>query len=432
VADSPTIESDLVRGIRSMLQTMRWSMERPYQSLTRHGDAEGAHAFKRILLAIEAVRISFSPKWEPNRPIIREHAIGLLGELRALLANNEFRRYARSTPFQLVPGAMNDRQRYLPFDVRMLERKTVEDAAKLLVERLEAEIGLARGENLKLDMNELRRVVPDQKIAPVQFQIRNERLALLHQKSRADDEDCHNVEVAKQELESAGKRILNELERSNCDKRLIDSVRRLQEQLKADSNIVTIGLSNLTCEAMCHAFEHELPDAVGAMLRAHTRGVELYVGQFPEWHRFVENAASVQLDQNDVNALSSTAAQLVAKLEGQPELAEPEVPETIKRINELLKNPAKAGKRAAFAMLRTLENLISQAFSHGADLLEDSIAQAKQKVSSTIGRAAAVLLLAIALESAIAISPVAGKVAEAQWLRSAIELIQKHIHDLKK
>lgn len=313
----------------------------------------------------------------------------------------------------------------------MLRQKSVEEVALWLIDKLEATAGLGRDESLQLAIGELRQVVPEQQIAPVQFEIRQNKLAILNRPSLVDDEDRSSTASAKEELEAAGEKILKELERSNCDRRLLESVRYLQDQLTANSNVVRLGLSNLTCEAMCNAYEKELPDAVGAMLRAHTRGIELYVGQFPEWHRFIENAALAHFDTAAVNTIAKTAAQLTEELEKQPELAHPEVPETIKRINELLRDPSKAGRRTSFAMLRTLENLISKAFSHGADLLEMSVNKSKEHVAGVVGRAAAVILLTIALESAISITPVAGKLTEGQWRRHAIELVQKHIKDLQ-
>jgi hypothetical protein len=225
-----------------------------------------------------------------------------------------------------------------------------------------------------------------QKIAPVQFEIRNGRLAILNVPSSPDQEDEENVSIAKEELEKAGDKILQELERSNCDRRLLESVRHLQEQLTSNNNVIRIGLSNLTCEAMYHTFQHELPDAVSAMLRAHTRGIDLFVPQFPEWHRFVENAASTNLDEQDVVTLASAASHIITRLESDTKLAEPEVPKTVKHINELLQIPKKAGKRAAFAMLRTLESMIGSVFSHAADFLEQTASAAVDHASTKLGK----------------------------------------------
>jgi hypothetical protein len=142
---------------------------------------------------------------------------------------------------------------------------------------------------MQRELFQLQAIVPAQKIAPAQFEIRDSRLTVRRNVSRSKDEDRQNIQSAKSELQQAGDRIIRELQRSNCDKRLLENIQRLQEQLLDETDAIKIGLTNLSCEFMCSAFDHELPSAVSSMLKAHTRGVQLYVGQFPEWNKFLEN-----------------------------------------------------------------------------------------------------------------------------------------------
>src|SRR5262249_7234449 len=130
------------------------------------------------------------------------------------------------------------------------------------------------------ELFELRSILPAQKIAPVQFEIRNERLALRKSKSSSKGEDFENIRAAKSELQRNGEKIIKELQQSNCDRRLLDNVQYLQSQLLDDIDAIKIGLTNLNCGFMCNAFEHELPSAVSSMLKAHVQGVQLFVGQF--------------------------------------------------------------------------------------------------------------------------------------------------------
>jgi hypothetical protein len=75
------------------------------------------------------------------------------------------------------------------------------------------------------------------------------------------------------------------------------------------------------------------------MLRAHSVGIEMYVAQFPEWHRFVENAAQVQLAESDVEALHKVVSDLIDSMQKQPQLVEPEVPKVLLYLNELIRDP---------------------------------------------------------------------------------------------
>ena len=53
----------------------------------------------------------------------------------------------------------------------------------------------------------------------------------------------------------------------------------------------------------------------------------------------------------DIEYVRDAAANVAAELDAKPELAEPDVPKTILRLNELLKAPGASARRAAFAML---------------------------------------------------------------------------------
>ena len=69
---------------------------------------------------------------------------------------------------------------------------------------IEAHLDLGRAENIELELRELRRVVPEQKVAPVQFFFRDGRIAVLQTKSVPDEEDQQNVAAAKQQLQASG------------------------------------------------------------------------------------------------------------------------------------------------------------------------------------------------------------------------------------
>lgn len=285
-----------------------------------------------------------------------------------------------------------------------------------------------RNDNTKLVR--LRRALPEQKLAPAQFEIRNGRLALMNVPSRPAAEDRDNILAARQELKSSGERILRELERSNCDKRLIETVQYVQGILSEEGNIIRLGLSNIGCGTMCSAFEAELPDAITSMLRAHTRGIELFVAQFPEWNRFVENAAQTELADSDIEDLHGAASKLIQSMQKQPELVEPEVPKTLLFLNKLIAQPGASSKRAAFAVLRSIENLISKVFAYSADFVDKTALKTIDGASTVASKALIVGLLTLALSGAASISPVAGKIGEMQWLKTAVELVQKELETL--
>jgi hypothetical protein len=176
------------------------------------------------------------------------------------------------------------------------------------------------------DVSTLRQIVPNQKIAPVQFEINDNRIVVAHRKSPIHKEDSLNIEAARTELQRNGDKILSELRKSNCDRRLLEAAQELQMQFQTEINAVKIGLMNINCEMMCNAFEAELPPAIASMLKAHTRGVQMLVAQFQDWTRFVENAAEVDLDRDDIKSVKAASKDLVDELKLKPQLVDPEVP----------------------------------------------------------------------------------------------------------
>jgi hypothetical protein len=232
-------------------------------------------------------------------------------------------------------------------------------------------------------------------------------------------------------LQRNGDRIISELQQSNCDRRLLASVVELQEQLRGETDAIKVGLMNIGCEMMCNSYEAELPTAVASMLRAHTHGVHMFVGQFPEWAKFVENAAMADLDQGDITNLRAASNTLVEEMKKHPELVDPEVPHTIAYLTEMLTSPTKAGRRVAFAMLRSLENLVSRVFRYGGDFLEKTCEKSIDGASTATSKVVVGLLL-LGLTGAVAIGPMSSKIPEMNWIKTATEIVKKQLSELSK
>src|SRR5262249_46420550 len=144
----------------------------------------------------------------------------------------------------------------------------------------------------------------------------------------------------------------------------------------------------------------ELPNAIAAMIKSHTAGVAMYVAQFPEWSRFVENAAEIDFDHSEVSALVLLTEDLQRKLEERRDIAHPEVPKTFAFLLQLAKNPPQTLKRVAFALFVTLENFLSKVYHYAADFLDKTVTktidEASTSASKALARAAAVALLTLA------------------------------------
>jgi hypothetical protein len=115
-------------------------------------------------------------------------------------------------------------------------------------------------------------------------------------------------------------------------------------------------------------------------------------------------------------------------MQQEPDLVEPEVPKTLLYLNELIARPAKFAKRAAFAVLRSIENMISKVIGYSAELADKTMSKGIDSASSLLTSKTFIGgLLALALGSAVLIQPFAGKIEEMQWLKSAVEAVQKEL-----
>lgn len=156
----------------------------------------------------------------------------------------------------------------------------------------------------------------------------------------------------------------------------------------------------------------------------------MFVGQFPEWTAFVENAAAADLEKSDIDELKAASVKVVAELKSRPDLVSPEVPRTLGMLTELLNSPSQAGKRAAFAVLRSFENLVSRVFGYGASFLEKTAEKTVDKASTAASKVIVGLLL-VGISSAVAIGPISSKIPDMNWMKTASEIVSKQLKELK-
>jgi len=279
-------------------------------------------------------------------------------------------------------------------------------------------------------LRELKRIVPDQRIAPTQFEFSDDLLRVRHQQTVDPYERSNAIESSRQSLLSSGENLLKELGSSNCDRRMLETFKSLQDKLVAKVDVIQLGLINISCELMFVVAVDEMPGAVLALLTAHTRGVNMYLGQFPEWCDFAQNAAVSNLTDSDAESLHFLTRKVVSKLQFS-EAVESEVPRTIEFYNSLIYNPKDTNKKAIYAVLKTLENLISSIFSFGVDFVESTLESTKKLGSRTISIAIVTALFAMAISSAESLLPTALKVSESTWLKAAAKLGKELIAEIK-
>jgi hypothetical protein len=418
------ISTDVLRDAYSVIAGFRPSLE--FQS-ERSGEVPAD--LRDFLLGIESARITLAGALRASRrhefATVTIQLRGFRKDLDFLVRLSGFRAYAHSTHLRQIGPMPRDRGRGGPFGVffEREQRLTVADAVDALVAFFNDAPKEITDVSPQQELLELEKMIPDQRVAPLQFEIRNGVLSLATTAGPLAA-DASNVESASDELRRQGDSLLDQLKNSNCDRRLIDGVTHVHSQLQDDLNPVKLGLSNMHCSIMCEAFNRELPDAVASMLQAYTRGIDLLVSQFPEWNRFIENAASAHITANHVDLIEQTATRLIEDLERTSEtVVDPKVPRSLVEIRKFLRKPGEAGLRGAFAVLRSLENFFSKVLAECVRGAEETLRKTVDGLSSAVSKA----LIVLAITGAISLSPIASAVPELGWLKVAIEVLQKYI-----
>ncbi|RUM19287.1 hypothetical protein EFQ99_31455 [Rhizobium vallis] len=382
--------------------------------------------------------LEIAPRLEVLRQlVIRNHHIlddaslsRMLTEIEAIDSSTSFMR------LDLVSLVVRDRMRPGKKETRNDIRTTFTAALKLLLnhvrdaEQLGTELDgsaavpreLAPPDKRTIDR--LVNLVPEQKLAPVQFKIHEGFLSVDHQPSVASNRDIKSADSAREALVSQGKTVVEELGRSNCDTRFLETIISLQSKLEAADDVIQLGILNISCDEMAKRYDAELSGAVAARLRAHINSVAAYVAQFPDWRRYTENAAVVELDESDIRKSVGIADEIVSSLSDEPELIDPEVPHTIKLIKEAVGDPNRALKRTSYALFRTLENLFSKVFEFGAAFASDLATQTSTRLAKWGSRAVAGGLITLVLGWAGALTPIFQRLPDAGWLTPAISLMR--------
>ncbi|WP_294192285.1 hypothetical protein [uncultured Sphingomonas sp.] len=419
------------RDITAFLASLRQTVDRPFRQRNPQSEAE-RERLAHTLLMIEEARINFNTytryrddptpeEWKLARHQLLEFTTKFAALIRI---NSEL----SSRRFSLGALMLRERENPTAFIRQFLvdeRRFSVSEALiafQLHLDSLTVDRVQAQG---TLSLQDIKRIVPRQQVAPVQFNIIDNRIAVASQTPKSRPEDQSNIAAAFEHIKGSGEALLKTLSQSNCHPKLYESVAELHEQVSSGANVVKVGLTNMACGVMGAQFKEELPDAVTGMLHAYNASISLYVAQFPDWEQFTQNAASIDLDDQDIIEIGNAASELIEALTNREDIADKEVPKTIAFVRQFLANPGSSSKRAAYAMLKTIENLISSIVRHGLKFFEQTAERTVDAASKTASKTI-VALLGIALVSASGVGGAAAN-AGAPWVKQAAEFVQKQV-----
>lgn len=387
-------------------------------------------------LNLEAMLHSTSGSYMRDKRSGETHTWKIVNRLQSLLLEDAgFARAAAETTFlELNSGLVGSplRSSLIARNNRIFDRSvTVAEAIQVLLSSLVKFLPKDEAENLISSADRLEKILPKQKIAPIQFDIFNGLLVVRQQPAKSLPKDADSVDKALQALVESGEKTLQALRQSNCDPRLIENTAEIQNILVQKRDIIKLGLANISFGMMVEAFKEELPLAIDVMLRSQSISIGMYVSQFTEWEDFSSKSASIALMDTDISHLKEAARNLSIKIQANKDLVSPDVSRIVEFLIKLANDPKGTSKRTAFALLRTFENLVIRVYQYSAEFLDQSIRKTSKSASTAVSVTVMTGLLGLAVATATDILPVASKNPASKWMVEATEIVIKIIRDSK-
>ena len=164
-------------------------------------------------------------------------------------------------------------------------------AADDWIERLEAQANIEH----------LHEIIPPEKTGPFKFRVQDGRLVVAPHDAGVKIEG--SIASARTVLLQQGEKLINDLLGSNAQPYLRATLEAVQEKLPIDSDIIQLGLLNISFENATSGATEELNSVLASVLQAHAAGIRHYLAQFPEWKEFSAQAAELTVPGRNLSNL---------------------------------------------------------------------------------------------------------------------------------
>jgi hypothetical protein len=275
---------------------------------------------------------------------------------------------------------------------------------------------------------------PRQQLGPFQYEFEQGVLRIRHVPAISAEDRTEIVDQARRALIEQGARLLTWLKETNCDHRVIETIAFVQERLERKQDIVALGVANSAATMMGAELADELAPVVTTMLKSHSASIAMYLSQFPDWVTYVRSLGEVKLSPADIEQLAASGRDLLAQLGKAGDAVHSEVPASIRFLLRLVADPEDTAQSTAFALIRTIENLVARIFRYGAAFLDAPISGAiegiRKGTSSAVSKLVIAGLLAAAVELAGGFGPIVAKLGELEWIQQVADIVRPEIQKL--
>lgn len=270
-------------------------------------------------------------------------------------------------------------------------------------------------------------IVPEQQIAPVRFGWVGDKLSVLHVHAAPEDGDVGIVASVRKSIEKTGKRLLEELENTQCDRRFLRQINELHTELLESADIVYVGIQSQECHMAAKAFSEEFSTFTQSLVTAYFSSILNYVAQFPEWQRFLENAAAAKLlEEAQLSELRAVIAAAHSAITNSDFVTD-EVPLRLGWLSTLISADKPVTTKTVMAVAVSIQNMASAVVRWVTSLLIETADKTK-KLLVNAGALTLVAAIGAALWKFI---PVSNIIAQNSWLETALEWLRKVIPLIK-
>ncbi|WP_140985839.1 hypothetical protein [Asticcacaulis tiandongensis] len=274
---------------------------------------------------------------------------------------------------------------------------------------------------------EIEKLVPDQQIAPVQFQFTGTKLSVLHTPATPTAGDKALVASVRRAVVQAGDDLLADLATSQCDPRFLKRMQTLHGEVCDNNDIVYIGIQSQQCQIAARAYEDEFAPHYIALLASYFATLTDYVAQFPDWHRFLEKSVSAKILEaellEDLRAVLTDMTSAIAV----PDAVEHEVTEKLEWLSSLISEDQPVSKKRVLAVALSLQNLATVVVKWGTGLA----AKTAEKTQDYLSTAAALGIVTLIGNVLWRFIPISNLIAKQPWLQQSLQWL-KELADVLK
>lgn len=269
---------------------------------------------------------------------------------------------------------------------------------------------------------------PEQEVAVAQFTFEGSKLTIVEAPLiHGDMDDAHFIEEARSVLAERAEELSSELASSNAANALLPSLNIISNRFNHNRGVLTLAIAVNEFDEICMASADVLSDAHRAVLSSFSKSLWNFIGQFPEWHRYQERAASSALEAINPKEFAQSAVEWVETLEDEG-LAEPEVPRLLRYLAEAVQTPRKAAKRAIYALARTIQNAFIVLLEELGRWIKAMADETRTHVTKSIAKGTALAMIAGFIGLLAPISSLPG----GEWLKDAAATMRPALERILK